>query len=96
MSEAGQPIWPTLPEDRRRTVLRVLSQIALRRGGRTMLSAGESNDERRGLQHDDPTGCVGQNPTTAPRAIGDGVYPAVDDAAGRTAPGIDSAAIRSG
>ena len=46
MSEAGQPVWPTLPEDRRRAVLHALSQIALRQGRPVMLVEGAKNDGR--------------------------------------------------
>ena len=80
MGEASRPVWRSLPNDRQRAALLTLAQIALRRG-RTEALAEESHHDEQEPVVVDPRG-VGQDPASASGAIGDGVHPPVDAAAG--------------
>ena len=81
MSQAGQPIWQMLSDERRHAVLLVLGQITFRRG-REAVRLEESNDEGGSSFAIDQRFRAGQDPPSAPGANGDGVYPAVHGSAG--------------
>ena len=81
MSEASRPVWRSLPNDRQQAALLTLAQIALRRGRPQALS-GEADHVEQECAVAGAREIVGQDLASASGAIGDGVHPPIDAAAG--------------